>query len=278
MARRRHLDAQLVIVDMVSFFPVDSERHAGKGWCHAPVYTFAATQSVAPLVGIEFASTAVAMPIAFVQQADSYLPVAILSPIKGRNFFVGPSGQWLGSYVPASLRIYPFRLGRREGADQVSLGIDEDSGLIVDADAGPDTSRFFEQDGSPSAALKAIWQFVQQIEQARVVTNLAVAALAECRVIKPWPLTVHDGNQQVAISDLFQIDEAALNALDDETFGKLRKASALVLGYSQLVSMHTLKVFRQLEMLQQQLAQKAKPLPSISSLFPADDGGMIRFN
>jgi hypothetical protein len=222
--------------------------------------------------------TAVAMPIAFVQQADSYLPVAILSPTQGRNFFVGPSGQWLGSYVPLSLQIYPFRLARREGSDQVSLSIDEDSGLIVDADASPGTSKFFERDGSPSAALKAIWQLVQQIEHARVVTNLAVAALAECRVIAPWPLTVHDGNQQVAISGLFQIDEAALNALDDEMFGKLRKASALVLGYSQLISMHTLNVFRQLGMLQQQLAQKAKPLPSVSSLFPVDDGGTIRFN
>jgi hypothetical protein len=263
---------------MVSYFPVDPERHGGKGWCHAPVYTFAATQTVAPLVGAEFAMTAVAMPIAFVRQDDSFLPVAILSPIQGQNFFVGPNGHWLGSYVPASLRIYPFRLARQEGADQVSLCIDEDSGLIVDADNNPDTSKFFEPDGKPSAALIAIWQFIQQIELSRVATNSAVAALAECNVIAPWPLTVHDGKQQVTINGLFQIDEAALNALDDESFGKLRKASALALGYSQLVSMHTLNVFRQFGMLQQQLAQKAKPLPSVSSLFPVDDGGTIRFN
>ena len=136
----------------------------------------------------------------------------------------------LAAMYPRPCGSIPFVSARREGTDQVSLCIDEDSGLIVDADASPDTSKFFERDGSPSAALKAIWQFVQQIEQARVVTNLAVAALAECRVIAPWPLTVHDGNQQVAISGLFQIDEAALNALDDETFRKLRKASALVIG------------------------------------------------
>ena len=264
---------------MVHFVAVDPERHAGKGWCHAPVYTFAATQAVAPLVGAEFAMTAVAMPIAFIQQADGYLPVAVLSPVQGRNFFVGPSGQWLGMrYVPASLRIYPFRLARREGTEQVSLWIDEDSGLIVDADANPDTSKFFERDGSPSAALNTMWQFVQQVEHARAVTNLAVAALAECRVIAPWPLTVHDGNQQSTINGLFRIDEAALNALDDETFRKLRKASAMVIAYAQLVSMCTVDVFRQLGMLQQQLAQQAKPLPSVSSLFPLDDGGTIRFN
>ena len=33
------------------------------------------------------------MPIAFVQQSGGYVPVAVMSPIAGRNFFIGPAGQ-----------------------------------------------------------------------------------------------------------------------------------------------------------------------------------------
>ena len=54
--------------------------------------------------------------------------------------------------------------------------------------------------------------------------------------------------------------------------------SALVLAYAQLISMHTTVAFGQMAMLQQHLAQQAKPLPAASSLFPSDDGGTIRFN
>jgi hypothetical protein len=64
----------------------------------------------------------------------------------------------------------------------------EDSGLVVDAD--DTTEKFFEADGSPSAALKAMIEFLQQDEQNRPLTDLAVAALAKAGLIEPWPLTV----------------------------------------------------------------------------------------
>lgn len=130
------------------------ERHAGKGWRHAGGYAFAATQSVVPLVGAEFTSAAVAMPIAFMQHDGRYVPVAVTSPFQGRNLFVAPNGHWLGSYVPAALRSYPFCLCRGQGSDQVVLCIDEDSGWVVDAGADG-VARLFEEDGSPSAAARA---------------------------------------------------------------------------------------------------------------------------
>src|SRR5262245_56726856 len=259
---------------MVKIIAVDRERHAGKGWRHPQVYAFAATQALVPLVGLEFAKVAVCMPIAFVEQSGRYLPVAVMSPVQGRNLFVAPNGQWLGNYVPAGLRSYPFGLGRVEGSDKVALCTDEDSGWVVDADANADATKFFEADGSPSAALKAVMELLQQIEQNRAHTDLAVAALAEARVIQPWPLIVKSDQQQVALKGLHRIDEAALNGLDGEIFLKLR--NSLVLAYAQLISVHTLASFGPLAAMQQRLAQP--PLPSASSLFAVDDGGTIKFN
>ena len=262
---------------MANFVAVDRERHARKGWRQPQGYAFAATQAVVPLVGLEFAKAAVGMPIAFMEHSGRYLPVAVMSPVQGRNLLVAPpNGHWLGSYVPAALRSYPFRLGLVEGSDKVTLCIDEDSGLVVDAEAG--AMKFFEEDGSPSASLKATIELLQQIEQNRSHTELAVAALAEVRLIQPWPLTLTIGNQQVTANGLHRIDEAALNALDGETFLKLRKLSSLVIAYAQLISMQTIGLFDLLTTIQKQLAQDVQRLPPASSMFTLEDGGTIRFS
>jgi hypothetical protein len=261
---------------MVNLVPVDRERHSGKGCRKGQGYSFAAQQAVVPLVGSEFAEAAVGMPIAFIEHSGRYLPVAVLSPVQGRNMFVSPTGQWLGSYVPAALRSYPFCLARVDGSDKVAVCVDEDSGLVVDAEAN--APRFFEQDGTASAGLKVAIEFLQQTEQNRLATDLAVAVLAEARVIQPWPFLVAIGDQQVRANGLYRVDEAALNALDEETFLKLRKSSALVLAYSQLISTRSAGMFGQLAFIQQQLAQKPPPQTEASSLFLADNNGMIQFS
>jgi hypothetical protein len=256
--------------------PIDRNRHAGKAYRQGAGYGFVATQAVVPLVGAELATAAVAMPIGFIDHAGHYLPVAVMSPAQGRNLFVGPNGQWLGLYLPAMLRSYPFRLGRVQGTEQMTVFIDEDSGLIVDAEADGGAARFFESDGSPSAALKATGELLQQIERDRSATELAVAALAEAGLFVPWTFTVKLDGQQVNASGLFRVDEAKLNALDGEAFMKLRKSSSLVLAYAHLISTHTTGRLEQLALIQQQLSQprQAQP-PPLSAI---DDGGTIRFN
>jgi SapC protein len=242
---------------MVKIVPVDPERHAGKGWRRPASYDFAATESVVPLGGSEFAHAVSAMPIGFVERAGHYLPVALMAVTKGCNVFVGPTGQWLGGYVPVVLRGYPFSLVRFEGAEPATLGIDEDSGLIVD-DAGENVEKFFEPDGRPSAATNVITEFLRRLEHDQTITDLATAALAEAGVIKPWPLTVQVGNQHISVSGLCRVDEPALNALDDKTFLKLRKASALVVAHGQLMSMNQVSVLSRLAFIQQQMAQSSQ--------------------
>jgi len=263
---------------MANIVIVRPERHANKSWRPLQNYAFAAMHALVPLVGLEAARAAVSMPLSFMEQSGRYMLMAMMSPVPGRNLFVGPAGQWLGSYLPAVMRAYPFSLAPVEGSDKKVLCIDEDSGWVVESDSNPDATKFFEQDGVPSAALKAALDFLSQVEQSRTATDLAVAALAEAGVIQPWPLTVEHDKQKTPVTGFHRIDEAALNGLDGETFLKLRKTSALVLAYAQLVSLQTIGVFQQLQAIQQNLTQQARPLPSVSSLFPMDEGGTIKFN
>ena len=254
------------VVVMVSIVPVNRDRHAGKGWRHSRDYSFAAQLVSVRLVGAELASAAVAMPVAFIEHSGRYLVAGVMSPLQGRNLFVAPDGRWLGAYVPAAFRSYPFSLARVEGSDQAILCIDEGSGRVVDPGVNADVTKFFDEDGRPSLATKATLDFLQQIEWSRTITDLAVAALADARVIQPWPFNVHDGYQQVPVNGLHRINEAALHALDDDAFLKLRKSEALGIAQAQLISMQTIGVFRQLLSVQQQMAKETqRPVPASSS-------------
>ena len=148
---------------MVKIVAVDRERHAGKGCRRAPHYSFAATQALTPLVGAEFAQAAVAMPMAFIEHSGRYLPVAVMSPVQGRNFFVSPTGQWLGNYVPAGLRSYPFSLVR-EGSDNVALCIDEDSGWVVDTDG--EAADSLRRMAAPQRPSRRPWNFFNRLNRA----------------------------------------------------------------------------------------------------------------
>jgi hypothetical protein len=263
---------------MSNVVAVDREKHAGKGWVSPVGYGFASSQALLPWVGMEFSTAAAAMPIGFVEQAGRYLPVAVLSPVQGRNLFIGPDGQWLGNYVPAVLRGYPFLLLRSEGGENATLCIDEGSGLIVDANE--EVQKFFEEDGSPSPAVKALLDFLHHVEQNRILTDLIVAMLAEHGLIAPWPLTVSIDNQPQTIGGLYRVDEEKLNSLDDESFLKLRKSGALPLAYMQLLSMGRLGLFEQLDRLQRQLSQAAHQAKNLSvdDFFANAQNEILRFS
>src|SRR5262245_8186792 len=147
---------------MVNMVPVSRARHGGKGWRRPKGYDFVAKVAVAPLGGSEFWQAAGAMPIGFIERSPgTYLPVALMALLQGSNAFVGPGGQWFGSYVPAVLRGYPFSLIGGNGSGQKMLGIDEDSGLLVDVPAGEGEERFYEDDGTATASIKSITELLE---------------------------------------------------------------------------------------------------------------------
>jgi hypothetical protein len=242
---------------MVNIVPLDKERHAGKGWVRPVGYNFAAGDTLVPLSASEFALAVPAMPIGFIERGGHYAPVALMGLTKEANVFVGPAGQWLGGYVPAVLRSYPFSLRRVEAQEQPIVCIDEDSGLVVEETA-PNAEKFFDAAGNPAPTMNWVAELLHRIEQDQTATDLAVAALAEARLIKPWALTVPMGKQQVTVNGLHQVDEAALNRLDDASFLKLRKTSGLPVAYAQLLSTGQINVLARLNLIQQQLLQSGR--------------------
>ena len=242
---------------MPQFAAISRERHANKKWLRYANFRFAAGEVIAPIVGAELARAALAMPCAFVQQSGRYVLVAVLSPPGGRNVFVGSDGRWLGRYVPAALRLYPFRLLPTAGADAVVLCVDEESKLVVDGNSAGE--EFFDSQGNPAPVLKPVFEAAMALERDRKSTDLAIAALAQAGVVRPWEIKVKTKEGERPIGGLHRVDEAALRDLPDETFVNLRKTSALQIAYAQMLSMGQLSA---LEYLVRAHSQATAPPPS----------------
>jgi hypothetical protein len=250
---------------MPQLTPITKQNHADKSWTRFSTYTFASKDNLAPLAGAEIAKAVSTLPIAFAKHKDHFLLVAVLSLFPGTNLFVAPDGRWLGGYVPSIFRGYPFQLAKAEGKDDLILCVDEDSGLVKNDKSG---EPFFDHTGEVSKPVKDIMNFLNQVEQNKAATNLAVAALADAGVITEWPLKIKQGDQEKPVTGLYRIDEEKLNALDDAQFLKIRKAGALPIAYAQLLSMGNIQVFLKLAKAHEQAAVQT---PDVGSFLGDDD-------
>src|SRR5690242_6836867 len=101
------------MLSVSKFSVVTREAHAMKRWRAAGDYQFASEMAVAPIVVAELAQASHAIPLALVKDGEQFVLTALLSLLPNQNLFVGPQGQWLGTYVPALVRSYPFRMLRQ---------------------------------------------------------------------------------------------------------------------------------------------------------------------
>jgi hypothetical protein len=261
---------------MPQLTPITKQTHINKSWTRFSTYTFAAKDNLASLVAAEIPKAISAMPMAFTRHQDRYILVAVLSLIPDINFFVAPDGRWLGKYIPSVFRSYPFCQARVEGQENHVLCVDEDSGLINDDKTAGEP--FFDDNGELTQPVKDVMNFLNHVTQNRAVTETAVVSLAEAGLITEWPLKIKDEVQEKPVSGLYRVDETRLNALDDQTFLKIRKAGALPIAYAQLMSMGNMQNLAQMAKAWEQMNQsqmKAKE-SVIKPVFGDDD--MISFD
>jgi len=227
---------------MPNFVPITLAQHSARRWQRRASYAFAVRETVVSVVLSELPKAMMSLPIAFIKQAEEFVPVAVLGLQPGKNLFVAPDGRWLGGYIPALLRGYPFRLASAKDGQQL-LCIDDDCGLITD---GPEGESFFTADGAPAPAVMEIMNFYIRIEEARALTVNACRMLAKHQILRPWVITINTAAGKQELTGLFQIDEIALNSLSGDAFLELSQASALLVAYCQLLSVQHLPVLGKL--------------------------------
>ncbi|WP_417539505.1 SapC family protein [Marinobacter sp.] len=218
---------------MPNYQIVSSGRHADKRWLRHSDYRFASQYAVIPMALAELPKAAMTLPIALIEQDDSFVPAAVMGLEPDSNLFVAADGRWRHGYIPAGLRGHPFRLANTEQGQQV-LCIDEDCGLISD---GPEGEAFFDAHNQPMPAIREILSFLEQTAKSGQAAKHACTALKQHGIVSPWPITISTSEGDRNVTGLFQIDEAALNGLEAGALEELMRAGALLVAYCQLLSM-----------------------------------------
>lgn len=247
---------------MPTFIPITRQSHAARRFQRHTNYAFASGETSVPLVGAESPKAALAMPLAFLERAGRFFPVALMGLEPGRNLFVAPDGRWVGGYIPAAFRGYPFALAKTAEGQQV-LCVAEDSGLVSD---GPDGEAFFTEEGKPTQAVAEILNFLRQVEKSRAGTEQACACLQKYALIQPWPITLKTPTGDRPVAGLFRIDEVALNALPGDALRELQQTGALPLAYCQLLSMQHLALLGKLAEAQAKAAQAQAAKPKVEDI------------
>ena len=261
---------------MTNIVPISRNRHASKRWKRDKGYSFASKDTAAPLVLAELPRATRLLPVCFIAQGEDFVPAAVLGLGSSQNLLVAPHGAWLGPYVPAVYRSYPFVLGAA-GEDRSVLCIDEDSGLVTD---GPEGELFFDEKGEPSKPIADIMAFLQQLSANRKATQLVCANLKEHGLFVPMPLNVKSPSGDKRVDGLYRIDEAAFNALPDEAFLKVRAAGGLPVVYCHLLSMQLLPALGELADARADAAARRLPVNEAGELDLEfmNDGPMLDFS
>ena len=249
---------------MTDLVALSVERHSTKGWKNVTEYSFAAQETVIPIVSAEFHKVVPAMPIGFIEQEDGYRLVAVTSLIPEKNLYVSQDGRWLVPYIPATLRAYPFALVKLEDPGKSTLCVNERSGLVVDGKEGGHP--FFENHGEPTQKIKGLINFLSRLETNRTLTQRAVNALADAGVITSWELTVNHGEETSPVNGLFRVDQDGLNNLSGADFLTLREAGGILVAYAQVLSMNQLVVLERLHEIHNQVVTHEGKSPETSDL------------
>lgn len=227
---------------MPNFVPVTPRDIGTRRWRRAPNLRHAQQREAVALGVDELPKAVLHLPVALVRQKQGWLPAAVLALHKAQNAFVSPGGDWLAGHLPAAFTVYPFALAQSAG-EGLQLCFDADSGLFTQ---GAEGEAFFDDAGRPTRVVREQYELLLRLESGRKRAAAACAALDRHGLIRPWSITVRTDVGEAPVVGLHRVDEAALNKLPAEALLELRNAGALVLAYSQLLSMQHLQTLGRL--------------------------------
>jgi hypothetical protein len=248
---------------MGNFVVISKEQHKDKFWRRPENLKFTEKNTVVPVLLTELGRAVLAFPLVFVKHGENFIFSAMLGLAPGENLFLNKDGKWLGNYIPALIRAYPFRLVRANN-NQLALAIDED--YITEKEGIP----FFEGENL-SKETDNILKFILEVERGRTLTVNATKKLAELNLIEPWNLRIKTEGGEKSVEGVFKINENKLASLSDEDFISLRKIGALQMIYGQLFSMGNLHILARLAQIRYGVQKKEEELGEKQETTSIDD-------
>ena len=213
--------------------------HGDLGWRPARGFGFARGVALVPVALAELPRVAQAMPVAFSKSDRRWQALAVMGPIEGANVLVSREGKWRASYVPALLRVYPFRLVEPEA---LALW----SNYTPEHEAGEGAQPFYK-DGALAPWLQQTLTFLKTVQSGIGALHTPLAGLEAAGALVPWAGPKLEVPQpERALRGLFALDSERLSACDESHALNLFQAGHLRWLYAHLDSLHHTERFKAL--------------------------------
>ncbi len=207
------------------------------------------------------------LPIAFFKNENVYGCSAVLGLEPNNNLFVSSAGKWLGSYLPAIYRSYPFNIAVDENGQAV-LCFDAESGLEIGDEDSSSGYSFFVSESEPGVETAKVLQFLKSVQTSSLATEQVCNLLDELGLFEDWPVTLEVNGEQKQVNGLLKINERKLQSLSPEQLARMAEAGAFMVCYCQLLSMQHLN-----DLIQYYQKKSGKGQPPSELSFSADEGG-----
>lgn len=191
---------------------------------------------------VEFVDLSREYPVVFVRakpaQPDStaleVAPMAVLGLQRGENLYLRENGAWAASYVPASLRAYPFALVRTEEANNYVVCFDKAWSGFSEQEG----QRLFDDAGEPSEFMKGVQGYLEQLDAEMQRTRLFCQKLVELELLQDMRFDAQLGNgQSLGVDGFMAVNEQKLAELPEATVVELHRNGILGLIYAHMASM-----------------------------------------
>ena len=215
------------------------ETHSHLGWRPVSGFGFARRMTLVPLAAAEIARVSQVLPVVFRKAEGCWQAVAVMGPIEGANVFVSREGKWRASFVPALLRVYPFKL---TGAGELALW----EGYQPDPLAAEGTQPFYE-DGALAAKLRQTQTFLKTVHKGIGAAHRTMERLEAADVLTPWEMPgIETPQPERALTKLYIVDENCLRAIDEALVLELYRGGSLRWLHAHLDSLHHAERFKAL--------------------------------
>jgi len=164
-------------------------------------------------------------------ERDAFTPLALFGFEDGENLFL-ENGRWDAAYVPLSIDIQPFLIGR--GADTRQVHIDQGSARIIDGEG----VRVFDDQGQPTPYLEAILERLGALDEGYQASPSFMDALRRYDLLEPLNLdiTLKNGSMHRLVG-FHVINESKLRTLDGAVVAELHAEGHLMPIFMALASL-----------------------------------------
>ena len=173
-------------------------------------------------------------PVFFVadKSNNTFHALAMFGFAENENLFLGSSG-WDAPYLPLSLALKPFLIGR-SGDAELTVHIDMESPRISQSEGEP----LFLPHGGTSPFLDDVSDKLATLHQGLEQNAAFVAAMKDHDLLEPFTLDVEfvDGTN-THFAGYYTINEEKLDTLDPSALADLQKTGFLKAAYMAVASM-----------------------------------------